>query len=113
MKLFLLTLKDSIIQYQGHKRLQIENREERNNFNAFRFLSTRMGYKDDSTLYKMINQSSSRVKMGVDDLEFLCVEMMDDSAAEDFVAGIKEKIALKKEKMKEQYQEQLELLEQK
>lgn len=111
MKLFLLTLKDSIIQYQGLKRLQMENREERNNFNAFRFLSVKMGYKDDSTLYKMINQSSSRVKMGVDDLEFLCVEMMDDSAAEDFVAGIKEKIAHKKEKMKEQYQEQLELLE--
>jgi hypothetical protein len=111
MKLFLLTLKDSIIQYQGRKKLQIENREDRNNFNAFRYLSTKMGYKDDSTLYKMINQSSSRVKMGVDDLEFLCVEMMDASAAEDFVAGIKEKISHRKEKVKEQFKDQLSLLD--
>jgi hypothetical protein len=71
-----------------------------------------MGYKDDSTLYKMINQSSSRVKMGVDDLEFLCVEMMDASPIEDYLKEVKEKISNRKEKVKGQYQDQLSLLEQ-
>lgn len=111
MKLFLLTLKDSILQYQGRKRLQIEDRQDRNNFNAFRYLSGKLGYKDETSIYKMINQSTSRVKMGVDDLANICIETMDASPIEDLLNEVKEKIAHKKELVKSNYQEQLHFLE--
>lgn len=111
MKLFLLTLKDSILQYQGRKRLQIEDRKERNSFNAFRHLSAKLGYKDETSIYKMINQSTSRVKMGVDDLSNICVEIMDASPIEDLLNEVREEITRRKELVKSHYQEQLHFLE--
>lgn len=112
VKLYLLTLKDAIILYQGRKRLNIEDRNERLSFNAFRHLSDRLGYKDSSTVYKLINQSTSKVKMGVEDLAHLCIEMMDISPLEDLINEVKEKISDKKESIKNHYQEQLNFLEQ-
>ena len=111
MKLYLLTLKDAILRYQGRKRLTIENRLKRNNYNAFRELSQWLGYKDETTLYKMINQSTSRVKLGVRDLAKICIRVMDSSAIEDLLREVNEEIENKKEKIKSEYQEQLSLLD--
>jgi len=109
MKPYLLTLHDTIIGYQGRKRLQIADRNDRNKFNAFRFLSSLLGYKDDSTIYKMINQSTSRVKMGVDDLEGICIEALDSRPIEDLLIHVNEKIAERKKAIKRQVETQLSL----
>jgi hypothetical protein len=105
--LFLLTLKDSIIKFQGRRRMQIEDRKERNTFNAFHYLSNKLGYKDPTAVYKFLNQSTSRVKLGVDDLAQLCIETLDAAPVEDLLSELKEKISERKLQIKNHYQEQL------
>lgn len=110
MKTYLLTLADTIIKFQGRMRLRMKNRQERNAFNAYHYFAELLGYKDLKTIYKMVNQSTSRVKIGMDDIEQICIEAMDSSPIEDFLIEVNEKIELKKEQIRKKYQEELELL---
>lgn len=104
---FLLTLRESIDKFQGRKRFQIENREERNSFNAARYLSKTLGYSDETTVWKFISQSTSKVKFGVNDLTKLCIEMEDASCIEDLLHEVQEEIEKKKLRKKEQLQDEL------
>jgi argininosuccinate lyase len=106
---FLLTLRESIDKFQGKKRFQIENREERNSFNAARYLSRKLGYADETTFWKFINNSTSKIKFGVKDLCEACIEMEDCSAIEDLLIEVKEEIEKKKLKKKEQNEDILQL----
>jgi Tfp pilus assembly protein FimV len=108
---YLLTLKESLDKYQGEKRLSIENREERNSFNAARHLSKKLGYQDETTIWKFIVQSTSKIKFGVLDLANLCIEMEDTSAIEDLLSEVKEEIERKKLRRKEKLQDELKLFE--
>ena len=111
-KFFLLTLKESLDKYQGRMRMRIENREDRNSFNAARYLSKTLGYADETTVWKFLNQSTSKVKFGVEDLATMCIEMEDPSGIEDLLIEVKEEIGKKRDKRKEQLKEELEAFEQ-
>jgi hypothetical protein len=110
MKLHLITLKESILNYQAKKRARIHSRNDRVNFNAFIHLSELLNYKDQMTVYKFCNPSTSKAKMSLDDFEFILLETLDIKPAEDFLQEIREKIEVRKDELKNQFQQELELI---
>jgi hypothetical protein len=107
---YLLTLREAIDEFQGRKRLELEDRDARNSFNAARYLSAKLGYCDETTVWKFINQSTSKVKFGVGELAAMCIEIGSAAAIEDLLSEVKEEINKKKALKKEKLQNQLSLL---
>lgn len=108
---FLLTLRETIDEYQGKKRLEIEDWDERNSFNAARYLSHKIGYSDQTTVWKFINKSTSKIKFGVDDLVNICIEIENASALEDLLQEVKEEIKKKRERRRNLLQQELKFFE--
>jgi len=109
--IYLLTLKECILDYENRRKAKIENRIERLKFKATRFLSSEiLGYKDDTTVHKFINKSTSRVKLGADQLADICIEMEDIRPVEDYLFEIKESIKRKQERRMSMFQEELKFM---
>ena len=107
---WLITLKESIEEYQGKKKAQFDNREERNAFKATRHLAKLLGYNDETVVYKFINKSTSKVKFGVEELTRICIEIENPAAIEDMLEEVKEAIQKKMDKRKEVLSNQLKLM---
>lgn len=108
---FLFTLKEAIDEFQGKKRLEIEDWDERNSFNAARHLSRKIGYADQTTVWKFINKSTSKIKFGVDDLVNICIEIENIDALEVLLGEVKEQIKKKRERRRNLLQEELKFFE--
>lgn len=107
-RLYKLTLKDKVYDYQTTKREAIENRLERMAFNANVYLSTiLLGYKDQTTMNKFYEPSSSTVKFGMDDFAQVCIEIESEEVVDDFCEELKELIREKKKLRKEKLSAQL------
>jgi hypothetical protein len=109
MQLHLISLKYAILDFQAKERGRRLVRADRITFNGFHHFSGLLGYKDPDTVYKFCNRSTSKVKMSLDDFETILLETLDIRPAEDFLQEIREKIEIRKDEIKNQFQQELEL----
>ncbi len=110
--IFLVTLKESIENCQSKRRRQIPDRILRNKYNLMRWLSTEiLDYSDPTTVNHFLNQSTSKIKFGLEDFAKICIEIEDVSAVEDFTQELRDEIQTKRERRKEKLQLELKLTE--